>query len=68
MKASLDKDQKEESVIKKLIKESFEKASEMNMKKASKFDTEASKWVSGLLGRIGSGRSLFYDYIKVMKI
>ena len=66
MKALLDKDQKDETALKKLIKETKDRGDEANLKRANKFDAEVSKWVSGLLGRIESGSSIFYDSIKVM--
>lgn len=47
------------------MKELKEKCDEMNGKRAGKFESEVSKWVTALLGRIEVGSTLFYDYIKV---
>ena len=51
--------------MKRLMKEVKERCDEVNGKRAGKFETEVSKWVAGVLGRIEVGSTLFYDYIKV---
>ena len=64
IKSQLDREQKEEVAAKRLVKEVKERCDEVNGKRAAKFEAEVSKWVSGVLGRIEVGSTLFYDYIK----